>query len=236
MQSWNIRQYLRDAQILIMENTIVIWWIVLIGLLSSTTLLLKDTALFWPMNVLVTILSIVSTPVIYGIFYELIEDRYSSIPAITKTFVPGYIWLIIRMYLPPIFLASMLISLIAGNVDSFGGGGFLEVTLVLFSLLYLFVIPFYYRTGTGRGTITTGISFLLKNLSGATPIILTVLLLESSMLLLQYQRNVIGDGASTIFIAVDFLIFFVASLIDYAIFIILILILKEHNRPIDPIS
>ncbi len=236
MQSWNIRQYLRDAQILIMENTIVIWWIALIGLLSSTTLLLKDTALFWPMNVLVTILSIVSTPVIYGIFYELIEDRYSSIPAIAKTFVPGYIWLIIRMYLPPIFLASMLISLIAGNVDSFGGGGFLEVTLVLFSLLYLFVIPFYYRSGTGSGTITTGISFLLKNLSGATPIILTVLLLESGMLLLQHQRNVIGDGASTIFIAVDFLIFCVASLIDYAIFIILILILKEHNRPIDPVS
>lgn len=236
MQAWNIRQYLRDAQILIMENTIVIWWIALIGLLSSATLLLKGSALFWPMNILVTILSIVSTPVIYGIFYELIEDRYSSIAAIARTFVPGYIWLVIRMYLPPIFLASILISLIAGNVDSFGGGGLLEVTLVLFSLLYLFVIPSYYRTGTGSGTITAGVSFLLKNLAGATPIILIVLLLESSMLLLHYQRNVIGDGASTIFIAVEFLIFFVASLIDYAIFIILILILKEHNKPIDPVS
>ena len=235
MPPWNIRQNLRDAQMLIRENTIVIWWIALIGLLSSTTLLLKETPLFWPMNVLVTILSIISTPVIYGIFFELIEDRYSSIPTITRAYVPGYIWLIIRMYLPPIFLASMLISLLAGG-GAFDGGGFLELTLVLFSLLYLFVIPFYYRNGTGSGAITAGVSFLMKNLSGATPIIFMVLLLESSMLLLQYQRNSIGDGASTIFVAVDFLIFFVASLIDYAIFIILILILKEHNRSIDPTS
>jgi len=235
MQPWNIRQYLHDAQLLIRENTIVIWWIALVGLLSSTTLLLKDSPLFWPMNILVTVLSIISTPVIYGIFFELVEDRYSSIPAIARTYVPGYIWLIIRMYLPPIFLASMLISLVAG-MGSFSGGGFLEVTLVLFSLLYLFVIPFYYRTGTGSGTITTGVSFLIKHLSKATPIILSVLLLESSMLLLQYQRNIIGDGTSNVFIAIDFVIFFVASLIDYAIFIILIFILREHNRPIDPIS
>jgi hypothetical protein len=236
MQQWNIRQYLRDAQMLIRENSIVVWWIVLLGLLSSVTLLLKETPLFWPLNVMVTVLSIVSTPVIYGIFFELIEDRYSSIPTIARTYVPGYIWLIIRMYLPPIFLASILISVLAGNIESFGGGGFLEVTLVLFSLLYLFVIPFYYSSGTGRGTILTGVSFLLKNLSAATPIIFAVLLLESTMLLLQYQRSVMAEAPSGLFIAFDFLIFLVASLIDYAIFIMLLLILKEHNSPIDQVS
>lgn len=233
MQQWNIRQYLRDAQLLIQENSIVIWWVALLGLLSSVTLLLRETSLFWPLNVAVTLLTIISTPVIYGIFFELIEDRYSSIPAIARAYVPGYIWLIIRMYLPPIFLASILVSLLAGNIASYGGGGFLEVTLVLFSLLYLFVIPFYYRSGSGSGTISSGVSFLMKNLSAATPIIFAVLLLESSMLVLQYQRSMMAEAASGLFIAVDFVIFFVASLIDYTIFIILILILKEHNRPID---
>lgn len=233
MQPWNIRKYLRDAQTLIRVNSIVIWWVALLGLLSSVTLLLRETSLFWPLNVVVTLLSIVSTPVIYGVFFELIEDRYSSIPAIARTYVPGYIWLIIRMYLPPIFLAGILISLLAGNIESFGGGGLLEVTLVLFSLLYLFVIPFYYLSGTGHGTISSGVSFLMKNLSAATPIIFAVLLLESGILMLQYQRSVMGDGASGLFIATDFLVFFFASLIDYAIFIMLILILKEHNRPIE---
>ncbi len=236
MQHWELRQYLRDAQLLIRENSIVIWWIALLGLLSSVTLLLRETALFWPLNVVVTVLSIASTPVIYGIFFELIEDRYSSIPAIARTYIPGYIWLIIRMYLPPILLASMLISLLAARIESFGGGGLLHVTLVMFSLLYIFVIPFYYCNGTGSGAIAAGVLFLLKNLPSATPIIFAVLLLESSMLLLQYQRSVMDNTASVFFIGIDFLIFFAASLVDYAIFIILILILKEHNRPIDQVS
>lgn len=236
MESWNLRQHFGEAKHIIRENTIVIWWIILIGLLSSTALLLRETPLFWPVNVVVTILSIFSTPIIYGIYFELVEDTYSSIPAITRTYVPGYIWLIIRMYLPPIFLASMLISLAAGNIESFGGGGILETTLVLFSLLYLFVIPFYYRQGNGSGVIGRGVTFLIKNLSGATPLILAVLLLETSMLLLQYQRTTYSDQSSLLFIPLDFVVFVVASLIDYAIFIILILVLKEHNRPIDSAS
>ncbi len=141
MASWNLRQYLNYGLLIVRANSIVLWWLGFVGVLSGVSLLLKDTALFWPLNIVVTILSIFSTPVIYGIYFELIEDRYSSIPQIARTYVPGYIWLIIRMYLPPIFLASILVSAMAGAVPAFGGGGFLEITLVLFSLIYLFVIP-----------------------------------------------------------------------------------------------
>ncbi len=236
MDTWNLKQYLRYALIIIRENTIVLWWIILIGLLSAATLLLKGTELFWPLNAVVTTLSILSTPIIYGIYFELIEDTYSSIPAIARTFVLGYIWLIIRMYLPPIFLASMLISLAAGNIETFGGGGILEITLVLFSLIYLFVIPTYYLNGKGHGAISAGVSFLTRNLSSATPIILAVLLLETSMLLLQYQRGMFNEGSSLIFVAIDFFIFFLASVIDYAIFIILIFILKDRINPEEPSS
>ena len=195
--------------------------------------MLKDSPSFWPLNVIVTLLSILSTPIIYGIYFELIEDKYSSIPHIARTYVPGYLWLIIRMYLPPIFLASMLISLLAGSIPAFGGGGILEMTLVFFSLLYLFVIPTYYTTGTGRGAITGGISFLSRNLSSATPIILAVLLLETGMLLLQYQRSTFTADPGTIFVVIDFLVYFFASIVDYLIFIILIFILKEQPADSD---
>lgn len=233
MASWNLRQYLNYGLLIVRANSIVLWWIGFVGLLSGVSLLLKDTALFWPLNIVVTILSIFSTPVIYGIYFELIEDRYSSIPRIAKTYVPGYIWLIIRMYLPPIFLASMLVSLMAGAIPAVGGGGILEITLVLFSLLYLFVIPTYYSKGTGRGAITEGIAFLGRHIASATPIILVVLLLETSMLLLQYQRNAFTAERGISFIAIDFLIFFFASIADYIIFIMLIFILKEKPAQSD---
>ena len=227
MNTWNLKQYLNYGLQIVRMNTIVLWWIGLVGLLSAMTLMFKDSPSFWPLNVVVTLLSILSTPIIYGIYFELIEDKYSSIPRIARAYVPGYLWLIIRMYLPPIFLASMLISLLAGSIPAVGGGGILEITLVLFSLLYLFVIPTYYISGTGRGAISSGISFLGRNLSSATPIILAVLLLETGMLLLQYQRSTLSADPGTIFIVFDFLVYFFASIVDYLIFIILIFILKE---------
>ncbi len=231
MNSWNLKQYLNYGLQIIRMNTIVLWWIGLVGLLSALSLLLRESPAFWPLNVVVTLLSILSTPIIYGIYFELIEDRYSSIPRIARTYVPGYLWLIIRMYLPPIFLASMLISLLAGSIPAFGGGGFLEVTLVLFSLIYLFVIPKYYINGTGQGAISAGVHFLSRNFSSATPIILTVLLLETGMLLLQYQRSTFTADRGAIFIAIDFLVYFSASIVDYLIFIVLIFVLKEQPAP-----
>ena len=233
MNSWNLKLYLNYGLQIVRMNTIVLWWIGLVGLLSAVTLMLKDSPSFWPLNVVVTLLSILSTPIIYGIYFELIEDSYSSIPSIARTYVPGYLWLIVRMYLPPIFLASMVISLMAGPIPALGGGGILELTLVLFSLLYLFVIPTYYINGTGRGAIGAGISFLGRNLSSATPIILAVLLLETGMLLLQYQRSTFNADRGTFFIVLDFLVYFFASIIDYLIFIILIFVLKEEPADSD---
>ncbi|MBT8346470.1 MAG: hypothetical protein KJO28_09205 [Desulfofustis sp.] len=233
MNTWNLKQYLNYGLQIVRMNTIVLWWIGLIGLLSALTLMLKDSLSFWPLNVVVTLLSILSTPIIYGMYFELIEDNYSSIPRIARTYVPGYLWLIIRMYLPPIFLASMVISLMVGSIPAFGGGGILEMTLVLFSLLYLFVIPTYYISGTGRGAISGGIFFLSRNLSSATPIILAVLLLETGMLVLQYQRATFNADLGTIFIVLDFLVYFFASIVDYLIFIILIFILKEQPADSD---
>ena len=227
MASWNLRRYLNYGLLIVRANSIVLWWIAFVGLLGGVSLLLKETSLFWPLNIAVTILSIFSTPVIYGIYFVLIEDRYLSIPQIARTYIPGYIWLIIRMYLPPIFVASMLVSAMAGAVPAVGGGGILEITLVLFSLIYLFVIPTYYVKGTGRGAISEGVVFLGRSVTSATPIILAVLLLETSMLLLQYQRNAFTTAHGLGFIAIDFLIFFCASIIDYVIFIMLIFIMKE---------
>ncbi|MGA7279183.1 MAG: hypothetical protein WBW79_14695 [Desulfocapsaceae bacterium] len=218
----NLAPYLGYALLIIRNNTIVLWWVGLLGLFSSMALLSRDTSLFWPVHLALSMLSIVSTPIIYGIYFELIEDRYSSIPRIAKTYVLRYIWLIIRMYLPPIFLASIIVSLTAGSDP----GGILELTLVGFSLIYLFVIPTYYVSGTQQGAILAGMSFLGRSISSISPLILAVLLLESAMLMVQHQRSS-GSEPGLLFMVFDFLIYCCASIADYIIFIILIFIIKE---------
>lgn len=233
MTPWNLKMYLNYALLIIRSSTIVLWWIGFVALLNLISLLLKDTPVFWPLNIVVTALSIVSTPVIYGIYFELIEDTYSSIVQIFKTYVPGYIWLIIRMYLPPIFLASLFVTMLAGTVPGFSGGGILETTLVIFSLIYLFVIPKYYLAGSGRGVIGEGVAFLVQNLPRATPIMLAVMLLETGMLLLQYQRAGFTSDVSLVYLIIDFLVFVFASIVDYIIFIILIFILKDQKIAAD---
>jgi len=235
MTPWNLKTYLNYALLMVRSNTIVIWWVCFVATLSVVALPLKDSSLYWPLNIFITILTIISPPVIYGIYFELIEDTYTSIPKIFRTYVPGYIWLVIRMYLPPIFLASMFISMLAGIVPgTISGGGILEITLIFCSLVYLFVIPVFYRSGSGRGAIVAGIAFLFSNLSRATPLILVVLLLEASMLLLQSQRAGIAPETSPIFLVLDFLVFSAASIIDYILFIMLVFILKNQEETAPP--
>jgi len=51
------------------------------------------------------------------------------------------------------------------------------------------------------------------------------------MLLLQYQRSVFTVDRGIFFIVVDFIVYFLASIIDYLIFIVLIFVLKEVPVP-----
>jgi hypothetical protein len=226
MESLNLRTYLTYALMIIRESTIVIWGLALIGLLSAASMLLKDTPIYWSLNTLSVVLSIGATPIFYGIYFELIEDTYSSIGQITRTYVLNYIWLLVRMYLPAIFVATIPLFLIPGA----GSGGYFEITLIFFSLIYIYVIPAYYISGRQQGAISTGVIFLLNNLFKSTPIIFTVLLLETLMLLMQFNKDSL-PGQDTIYFAIlDFLIYLVASIIDFAVFIILIFVLKNSRE------
>ncbi len=225
MDAFNFKKHLEYALRIIRANTLVLWCLGLIGLCSSATLLLKDTALYGPLNTLTMALSITATPVFYGIYFELIEDTYSSIPQIARTYLLNYIWLLVRMYLPVILVATIPLFLLPGV----GGSGFFEITLIATSLIYIYVIPAYYISGQQRGAISGGVSFLVTNLSKSTPIIFTVLVLETLMLLMQLGKNNFPGQGTISFAILDLLIYVIASIVDLAVFIILIYVLKNSR-------
>ena len=228
METLDLKKYLFDAVMIIRANTIVLWGLGLIGLCSTAALLLKDTNLHWPLNTLSITLSIVTTPIFYGIYFELIEDSYSSIGQIARTYVLNYIWLLVRMYLPAIFVATIPLFLIPGA----GAGGYFEITLIFFSLIYIYVIPTYYISGRQQGAISSGVTFLLRNLLKSTPIIFTVLLLETLMLLMQFNKGSLPGQGTIYFAILDLLVYLIASIIDFAVFIILIYVLKNYKDTI----
>jgi hypothetical protein len=223
-QQLDIKKQLVPAVALVRQHTIILWWLVFIGLINTTATLIDNTELSRVVGIVSFALSICSTPVIYGIYYELIEDKYSSIPGIIKSYVLPYLWLLIRMYLPVLFLAWLPMMVIPQSA----GGGYFHIILVSFSLLYLYVLPFYYFTGRQQGSISLGISFLVRNLSASTPLIMIVLLLETSMLMVQFSKPALLARSTYLFTILDFSSYLVASIIDFILFIVLILILKNE--------
>lgn len=226
MKTFDLKLYLSYAGSIIKTNTIILWCLGFIALCSSITFLLKETAFFRLLYILTTILSVSATPVIYGIYYELIEDTYSSVKNIAVTYVLKYIRLLIRMYLPIVFLAGLPLILLPES----GGSGYFQITIISFSLIYMFVIPFFYLSRKQAGAIVGGVNFLLKHLSQSTPLILVVLLLETTMLILQHNKALLLQLGPLLFICIDFTIYMVASICDFMLFIILIFILKNENN------
>jgi hypothetical protein len=228
MNHLNLRIHLANSLKMVSSYPVVLYYLAIVALCSTSAFFVKDSPLYWPLNLLSVVLSLTATPVFYGIFYQLITDSYTSIGQIARKYVLNYLWLLIRMYLPVIACASLPVLLTAGG----GSRGYIELTLIFFSLVYLYVIPFYYHSGRQNGAISAGVRFLLKNLAVSTPLILTVLLLEAGMLLFQYAKMHSAATVGITLIGLDFAAYMAASIVDLILFIVIIFIL-EANDPGD---
>lgn len=215
------------AVYLIRNHTVVFWILGVLSLANAALPLFRDSALFMPATTVLVVLSTVATPVFYGLFYQLMSGSSSSFHSLAKTYIAPYLWLLLRMYLPAVLLASLPAIMFAEQ----GSGGYLEIGLIAFSMLYLYVIPSFYLSGRQQGAIVRGISFLSRNLGASTPLLLTVLLLESALLLVHYARAALAGKATLLLAGLDFFVFLTASLVDLAVFIILVQILKNANLP-----
>ncbi len=226
MKVFAIKEYIENAIYIIKTTTIVLWFLVFVGIISSITSLFPKSSLYWPLTFSTSLLSVLAIPVIYGIYYELIEDSYSSIVEIAKKYIGRYIWLLFSMYIPVVLLAT-LPSMI---MPELGGGGSFQLTIISFSLLYLYVIPWFYVSNQTKGAITEGIHFLINNLSSSTPLLLLTLCAESAMLVFQFNKTWITELNTPFFVFFDIAIYVIASIIDYIVFIVLIFILKAANE------
>ncbi len=217
---------------LVLTSPSVVWWLLITGILRTLFSLpdpANESVASFPL-IIVFLITTVATPVIYGFYYEKIDGSSTSLKNIARSHIVNYLVLLLRMYLPPLAIAILPGVL---NPQAYHPGYF-HLTLVFFSLLYLYVIPTYYHSGSQRGAIGSGIQTLLQNLTISTPLLLILLGLETTILLSHLYHEEIITRSTQFFLVVDFGVYFIASLIDFVLFVILVTLLKSYDTPDEP--
>lgn len=225
MQSLNIKTYLLYSIYIVRTNPAILLFLTLIGFLNGVSYYMPKSSFADLVGTLTFISTIFISPVIYGIYYEIIEEKYSSIANIFRTYVPGYLFLLFAMYIPIVTITAILMS-------SSGLGGnmaYVMLTILIFSLLFLYVVPTYYISGKILDSIVTGVRFLLSNLISSAPVLLMALSSELLLLLSHYKLGWLKENHLSLFVFMDFSVYMMASIIDFLLFIILVYILK--NQP-----
>lgn len=224
MENISFREHAANALYIVKDNSIVLWYIGLLSLISGVNLLFPEGPLHNFVNGFVLVMSVLATPVIYGIYFELIEDSYSSIEAIFKKYFLRYLWLLLRMYVPVTFVA-MTPYLANPQLDNLAA---FQVVVVSFSLLFLYVIPLFYVTDKVMGSITGGVQFLLQNITVSTPVILLTLLTEAGLLLFGESKALLSSH-TVLAAAMEFGVYMAANIIDFVLFMVLIFLLKTQK-------
>ncbi len=227
MKSLNIQTYLTYAIYIVRTNPTVLLFLAVIGIINSIGVYFPESRFTDITTAITFVATIFINPVIYGIYYEIIEDKYSSLGKIFTTYVAGYLLLLFCMYIPIISITATLMS----SAQYGGNIAFIMLTILIFSLLYIYVIPSYYLSRTIVSSIITGVQFLMRNLLNSAPVLLVALFSELLLLFSQYKMIWLKEKSVFLFSIMEFSIYMIANIIDFLLFIILVYILKNHSMP-----
>lgn len=225
MKSLNLQTYLVYAIYIVRTNPAILGFIAAFGLLNGATVYFPEGGFLQLLNTLTILAAIFISPVIYGIYYEVVEEKYSSIPNIFRTYVGGYLLVLFSMYIPIIMTTAVLMSAMQSGTNT----GAIMLTILLFSMLFIYVIPTYYISGKILGSIAFGVRFFITNILSSAPLLLMALASELLLLLSHFQLEGVRESAPALFVALDFSLYMLASIIDFILFIMLIYILKNED-------
>jgi hypothetical protein len=225
MNSFNLKTYLLYAVYIVRTTPSILIFLGVFGLLNGLTVYLPEGDFVQFINSLTIFAAIFISPVIYGIYYERVEDKYSSIANIFRTYVFGYLLVLLCMYIPIIFTMTLIMPASPAEINT----GYALVAILIFSLLYIYVIPTYYISGKILESIVFGVRFFFKNLLNSAPLLLLALFSESVLLFSHFQLGPIRESAPLLFVTLDYFLYLLASLTDFILFIMLLYILRNED-------
>ena len=167
---------------IIMSYRTILW---IVGGLTVINILLLVLS-YWQkspiLNFLHFIFTSVAVSIIYGMYYEVIEQRYSSIKEIFSKFSVGYLVLSFLIFIPVIIF--MIFATFIKPLEQYYLL-FKDTLTISTVLLTIYVIPYYYISNNIVSSILKGINFNIKNVYLTSPIIGLVFIFEIIKILIQ---------------------------------------------------
>ncbi len=233
MESLHLRTYLVYAFYIVRTHPTILLFLGCIGLLNGITVYFPENNFASLVSSLTIISAIFIMPVIYGMYYEIVEEKYTSVVNIFRTYVSGYLLLLFCMYIPIISTTALIMS----GTNGEGNVAYVMLTIMLFILLFVYVIPSYYVSGTILDSISYGVQFFFKNLLSSAPVLVMALFSEMLLLISHYKFESLKENSPSLFVVIDFSVYMVATIIDFLLFIMLIYILRNQDlKKREPIS
>ncbi|MBM9604781.1 hypothetical protein [Desulfopila inferna] len=225
MNSLNLKTYLLYAIYIVRTHPRILLFLAAVGLLNGLIVYFPKSG-FADLVSSITILSaIFISPVIYGIYYEIIEEKYSSIATVFRTYVGGYLLLLFCMYIPVITATAMLMSSTGAGENT----AYVMLTILFFSMLFIYVVPAYFVSGKIIDSLIYGVSFFFRNIAGSAPLLLMALASEMLLLLSHFTLGGLKENSPSLFVVLDFFIYMTASILDFLLFIMLVYILRSSD-------
>jgi len=225
MESLHIKTYLLYAIYILRTHPFILYLVAAVGIFNGITVFLPQGGLSNMITGVTLIATIFLNPLIYGLYYEIVEEKSSPLSSVFKTYVPGYLLLLFCLYVPIIFTTALISSSTGNETNS----GYIMLTIVFFSLLFLYVIPTYYISGAILDSIAIGVRFFIKNIFHSAPLMVLALASELLLLLSHFKLGWLRENNPVTFVVVDFTVYMAATLLDFLLFIILIYILRNQN-------
>ncbi len=227
MQSFDLKTYFLYALYIVRTNPLILLFVAAVGLLNSLSVYFPEGGLAGIVGTLTIVSAIFISPLIYGIYYEIIEEKNNPLVTIFRTYVPGYLLLLFCMYIPIILTTTLLIS----STQATAGTATVMLTILVFSLLLIYVVPAYYVSGKIIESIIYGLRFFLSNALSSAPLLLMALMSELLLLLAHFKFGGLRQESPILFVGLDFSVYMAASIIDFLLFIMLIYILRNQDLP-----
>ncbi|MEE4241200.1 MAG: hypothetical protein V2I36_07020 [Desulfopila sp.] len=225
MKNLNLKTYLLYAIYIVRTHPAILLFLAIVGLLNGFAVFFPQSGFADLISSFSIISAIFITPVLYGIYYEIIENRYSSITTIFRTYVGGYLLVLFCMYIPIILTTAVLMS----TTQAVGNTASVMLTILMFSMVFIYVIPAYFISGKIWDSIIYGVRFFFLNIAASAPVLLMALLSELLVLLSHFKLSALREFSPVLFVILDFSLYMTASIIDFLLFIMLIYVLNGQK-------
>ena len=220
--------YIKSSITIIKTHTIVLLITAIVSGINTANFLLSYLKHNSMLNIPAMVVTFVTTLVMYGLYYEIIENKYTSMREIFTKYVYGYfvVTLIIAL---PIMMLSLFLSLpTSGNTYQ----SIQKIGTILVLVVFMYVVPYFFHTNKIVESFKCGLGFLVNNFHKSLSLIVAVVLFYAVKIILGIKLVSLASESAYIYAFAQYIYMFSYFTFDYMLFIVLVLAITDKEKKV----